>query len=103
MKKYKLTEEEKAVVEKFCNFGIPYIFCSGEYGMCVQYFEILDYEAERSLLKGKKVDENIYKIIISEKNIEIEKEKLCGYSLEYYNLSLQIEDILKKYYHLLES
>lgn len=71
--------------------------------MCVQYFEILDYEAERSLLKGKKVDENIYKIIISEDNIEIEKEKLCGYSLEYYNLSLQIEDILKKYYHLLES
>ena len=102
MKKYKLTEEEKDVVKKFCNPGIPYIFCSCEYGMCVQYFEILAYEAERSLLKGKKVDENIYKIIISEKDIEIEKEKLCGYALEYYNLSLQIEDILKKYYNLLE-
>lgn len=68
-------------MEKFYHSGIPFIFCSGEYAMCVQYFEILAYEAERLLLKGKKVDENIYKIIISEKNIEIEEEKLCGYAL----------------------
>lgn len=97
MKKYNLTEEEKAVLNKFCKYSIPFIFKSGEYCGYMQYFELVNFEICSALLKGKRIDEKIYQMIMSQR-VDIIKEKLDSYALEFFNLYLLVENIVKKYY-----
>lgn len=97
MKKYRLTEEEKEVVNKFCNYSIPFIFKSGEYCGYMQYFEYVNFEACHDLLKGKPIDEKVYQMVVLE-GTNIEKDKLDGRALEYFNLYLVIEDLIRKYH-----
>ena len=94
MKKYNLTEEEKAVVNKFCKYSIPYIFKSGEYCGYMQYFEFVNFEICSALLKGKRIDDKIYQMIMSQ-GVDIIKEKLDSYALEFFNLYLLVENIIK--------
>ncbi len=96
MKKYKLTEEEKDIANRFCDYSIPFIFKSGEYSGCMQYFELIDFEVRYALLKGERIDGKVYRLI--EFGADIDKEKLDDYALEYYNLYLLVEELLKKYY-----
>lgn len=97
MKKYKLTDEEKDIVNKFYHYNIPFIFKSGEYSGYMQYFELIDFEVCYALLKGKQIDEKIYQMIVSE-GVDIKKEKLDNYALEYFNLYLLIETLVRKYH-----
>ena len=96
MAKYKLTEEED-VVNKFHKYSIPFIFSSGKYCGYMQYFELVDFEICPALLKGKNIDKEIYKIIVLE-GVDIIKEDLDNNALEFYNLYLLIQDLVKKYY-----
>lgn len=96
MKKYKLTEEEKDIANRFCNYSIPFIFKSGEYNGYMQYFELIDIEVCYALLKGERIDGKVYRLI--EFGVDIDKEKLDDYALEYYDLYLQVEGLVKKYY-----
>ena len=99
MKKYKLTEEEKDTVERFCRHSIPYVFKSGEYFGYLQFFELVDFEVCYDLLSGKNIDEKIYQTIaFEESHSAIKKRKLDEKALEYYNLYLQIRNIVKKYH-----
>ncbi len=97
MEKYNLTEEEKAVVNKFCKYSIPFIFKSGEYCGYMQYFELVNFEICSALLKGKRIDEKIYQMIVSE-GLDIIKEKLDNYALEFLNLYMLIKNLIKKYH-----
>lgn len=97
MEKYNLTEEEKAVVNKFCKYSIPFIFKSGEYCGYMQYFELVNFEICPALLKGKRIDEKIYQMIVSE-GLDIIKEKLDNYALEFLNLYMLIKNLIKKYH-----
>ena len=97
MKKYNLTEEEKAVLNKFCKYSIPFIFKSGEYCGYMQYFELVNFEICSALLTGKRIDEKIYQMIMSQR-VDIIKEKLDSYALKFFNLYLLVENIVKKYY-----
>ena len=97
MKKYNLTEEEKAIVNKFCKYSIPFIFKSGEYCGYMQYFEWVNFEICSALLKGERIDEENYQMIMSQ-GVDIIKEKLDNYALEFFNLYLLVENIAKKYY-----
>lgn len=97
MKKYKLTDEEKDIVNKFCHYTTPFIFSSGEYSGYMQYFELIDFEVCFVLLEGNRIDEKIYQMIISE-GVDIKKEKLDNYALEYFNLYLLIEKLVRKYH-----
>lgn len=96
MKKYKLTEKEKNIVNKFEHYSIPFIFKSGEYCGYMQYFELVNFEICYALLKGKRIDENAYQIMLQ--GDDIKKEKLDNYALEFYNLYLLVKNIAKKYY-----
>lgn len=97
MKKYNLTEEEKAVLNKFCKYSIPFIFKSGEYCGYMQYFELVNFEICSALLKGKRIDEKIYQMIMSQR-VDIIKEKLDSYALEFFNLLFAWLKYSKKYY-----
>lgn len=85
MKKYNLTDEEKAVVNKFCKYSIPFIFKSGEYCGYMQHFELVNFEICSALLEGKRIDEKDYQMIMSQ-GVDIIKEKLDNYALEFFNL-----------------
>ena len=101
MAKYKLTEEENDIVNKFRDYSIPFIFKSGKYCGYMQYFEFVDFEICNILLKGGNIDEEIYKMIVLEDldyNPKIIKAELDNNSLEFYNLYLLIKDLVKKYY-----
>lgn len=101
MGKYKLTREEKDIVYKFRDYSIPFIFKSGKYCRCLQYFEFISFEICDILLKGRNISEEIYRIIVLEDldyNQQIIKEELDKNSLEYYNLYLFIRDLINKYY-----
>ena len=97
MGKYKLTEEEKAAVNKFCKYSVPFIFKSGEYCGYMQYFELVNFEICPALLKGKRIDEKIYQAIAL-REVDIIKEKLDNYALEFLNLYLFIKHLAKKYH-----
>ena len=96
MGKYKLTEEEKALVDKYHKYSIPFIFKSGEYCEYMQYFELVDFEICPALLKCKSLDEKICQMIVSQE-MDIIKEKLDNNAVEFFNLYLLIKDIIKKY------
>ncbi len=97
MKKYKLTEEEKVVVNKFCNFSIPFIFKAGKYCRYMEYFEYVDSEICYKLLKGKCIDEKNYQMIVL-KGDNIKREELDNNALEFYDLYLLLKDMVKKYH-----
>ena len=97
MKKNTLTEEEKAIVNKFCKYSIPFIFKSGEYCGYMQYFELINFEVCPALLKGKSIGEKIYQTIVLER-VDIEKEKLDDYARGFLNLYLHIVDLVIKYH-----
>lgn len=101
MTKYNLTNEEKDIVNKFRKFSIPYIFKSGKYCGYMQFFESIDFDVCLALLKGKNIDRKIYNIIVSE-GTEIKKEDLDKNALEFYNLYLTIEKLVKKYCQISE-
>ena len=96
MEKYKLTEEEIAVVDKFCKYSVPFIFKSGEYCGYMQYFELVNFEICPALLKGEGLDEKIYQMAVAQE-VDIIKEKLDNYALEFFNLYLLIKNLVKKY------
>ena len=101
MGRYRLTNYEREMVCKFRNYSIPYIFKSGEYCGYMQYFEFIDFEICYLLLNGKPIGESNYKIIFSEElddNKKIQRDKLDKNALDFYNLYLSIEEIVKKYY-----
>lgn len=97
MSKYKLTKEEREVVIKFHKYSIPFIFSSGKYCGYMQYFELVDSEICSALLKGKNIDRRIYQMITLE-GVEVIKEDLYSTALEFYNLYLLVEELVKKYY-----
>lgn len=96
MEKYKLTEEEIAVVDKFCKYSVPFIFKSGEYCGYMQYFELVNFEICPALLKGKRIDEKIYQMAVAQE-VDIIEERLDNYALEFLNLYLFIKNLVKKY------
>ena len=63
----------------------------------MQYFELVNFEICPALLKGKRIDEKIYQAIAL-REVDIIKEKLDNYALEFLNLYLFIKHLAKKYH-----
>lgn len=97
MKKFNLTEEEKTVVDEFCKYSIPFIFKSGEYCGYLQYFELINFEICPALLEGNRIDEKVYRMVVLQ-GVDIAKDKLDNYALEFLSLYLHVENLVKKYY-----
>lgn len=101
MGKYNLTREEKEIVNKYCNYSVPFIFKSGKYCGYMQYFEFINFEICNTLLKGKEIGEGTYKKIVledSDYNPQINIAELDKNSLAFYNLYLLIKNLVEKYY-----
>lgn len=101
MRKYNLTREEKDIINKFCNYSIPFIFKSGKYCGYMQYFEFINFEICNTLLKGKEIGKETYmKIVLEDLDYkpQINIAELDNNSLSFYNLYLLIKSFVEKYY-----
>ncbi len=101
MRKYKLTSEEKDIVNELNHYSIPFIFKSGKYCADMQYFEFVGEICE-SLLKVRTISDKEYEIFMYE-DIDyipqIEREKLDKYTRRFYDLYLLVKELVKKYYN----
>ena len=98
MKKYRLNDEEKQLVEEFYHQGTPFIFRSGMYHRMMQWFDEFTISVCPMLLKGNPIDKILYDIMMEEPEDKIiDTSLLDDASLNYYNNYLKIVDIVKKY------
>lgn len=103
MRKYRLTRDEKRVVESFKNSGIPWVFSAGEYRGYFLYFEYVCFEICTLLLKGRRISKYAYdKAAYNDYDYQpqIDPQKLFGNEKEFYNSFLSVINIMEKYYNL---
>lgn len=103
MRKYRLTEDEKLVVENFKNAHVPLIFSSGEYRGYFLYFEYVCFEICALLLKGKRINKDTYdKAAYDDYDYQpqIDSQNLFGVEKEFYSNFLSVINIMEKYYNL---
>jgi len=96
---YKISNEEKKVIIQFQNLRIPSIFKTDNTGR-ILFIEDIDFNICNLLLKGKKITDVLYnetmenyKRFYNDTNIK----EFDDYTLRYFNLCLQIVEIMKKY------
>lgn len=104
MRRYRLTPDEKEIVDVFDKTSIPWIFYAGKYGGYFAWLEAVMVEICPMLRKGEIIDEHTYNILVHD-DIDIadkvDVNDLQGVEREYYDNFLAVLEIAEKYYKLL--
>jgi hypothetical protein len=101
--KYSIEKTEKELLKHFQKLRIPSIFKTDNTDR-ILFIEDVDFSICNLLLKGKVISDSIiYKETI--KNCkkfydDTDIKEFDDYALEYFNLCLQVVEIMKKYYLL---
>ncbi len=105
MKKYTLLPDEKKKVKDFDSSSIPWIFKSGKYIGYFLWIETIQIEVCSILLKGEVISKQLYKFITfedSDYEPQIDINDFQGYYKDFYDNFLEVIEIAKKYYYLLQ-
>lgn len=97
--KYKVNNEEKVLLNTFRELRIPSIFKTDDTDR-ILFVEDIDFTICDYLLKGKSISSSLYDEIVErcERFInDTDIKEFDDYALNYYNLCLQIVEMMKKY------
>lgn len=100
-KKCILTTHEQQMVHTFSKMTVPFIFCSGRYSTEMQYLEYLQIDVCEDLLQGNPIEKVLLQMVLESLKVTYPLGELDEYAKEYYQLQKKVENIVKKYFHLL--
>ena len=98
--KFKINNGEKETITKFKNMRIPSIFKTDNTDR-ILFVEDVSLFIVNSLLKGKKISKTVYDETIADYERFINDTNVSDldeYALEYFNVCIQVIEIMKKYY-----
>jgi len=98
--RYRISIDEKKIVEQFKNLRIPSIF-KDDFTDRILFVEDVDFDVCTPLLKGKDIPDDFYNEMLERCDNFVAKSddinEFDEYTLNYYNTCLQVVEIMKKY------